>query len=173
MTGNNTIIIQFFRYLWIAIGLAVILFVLSQAVFTKRVLHYNLDFSQGISRNIRGWYPESRISSVSVSSVSDSFDLVGEPAYMKIYTPIQFKNLNINGDIWPHQEEDIRLGLRQDDGSWEFKQLEIIDNFFSIDFDLNTAQIKNNQLEIILSVPNMVNPSRVSLANNWKITLSR
>lgn len=169
---DKGIIIHFFRYLWIAIGLAVILFVLSQAVFTKRILQYNLDFSQSVSQDILGWYPESRII-FSPLSGDDIFGLAGEPIYMKIYTPIKFKNLNINGSIFSNQAEDIRLGLRQNDGSWYFQKLELIDNYFSADFDLAKAQIRNNQLEIILSVPKLFAPHPVSLENNWKVILSR
>lgn len=173
MALNKSIIVRFFRYLWIAISVAVILFVLSQAIYTKRTLEYYLDFSKPVSKDIRGWYPEIRLSEVSIASQSGAFDLVAEPVYMKIYTPIDFKNMNINGGIFPHQEKDIRLGLRQTDGSWEFKNI-VIENFqFSSDFDLSNAQIRNNQLEIILSVPGMQNPSRVSLVNDWKIILSR
>lgn len=170
---NKKIIIQFFRYLWIAIGVIIIFFVLSQAFYTKRSLEYNLNFSESNTQNIRGWYPEIRISDVSITSVNNTFDIIAEPLYMKVYTPINFERLTIQGGILPHQEEDIRLGLKQTDGSWDFKKIEVIDFYFSTSFDMANAQIKNNQLEIILSIPNMTSPARVSLVDNWQVILSR
>lgn len=173
MSPNKLIIIRFFRYLWIAIALLVVFFILSQAIYTKRTLEYYLDFSKSISQNIRGWYPEDRLTDVSIAAQSGAVDLIGEPVYMKVYTPIDFENINISGGIFPHQQGDLRLGIRQNDGTWEFKNIVIEDFYFSLDFDLSNAQVRNNQLEIILAVPGMQSPSRVSLANDWKIILSR
>ena len=170
---NKKIIIQFFRYLWIAIGLFIILFILNQALYTKRSLEYNLNFSESLSRDIRGWYPVQRISGTSIASVSNAVDVIAEPVYMKVYTPIKFKEMTIQGGILSHQEEDIRLGLKQKDGSWDFKQLEIVDNYFFISFDMLNAQTKNNYLEIILAIPNMSSPSRISIVDDWQIILNR
>ena len=170
---NKKIIIQFFHYLWLAMAIVVILFVFSQAFYTKRSLEYHLNFAEAISKDIRGWYPSQRISDLSITSLDNTFDIIVEPVYMKVYTPIGFENITIQGGIYPQQEEDIRLGLKQVDGSWDFKKIEINDFYFFTSFDLTNAQVKNNQLEIILSIPNMTSPSRVSLENNWQIILSR
>jgi len=173
MLLNKNIIIQFFRYLWIAIAAVIILFILSQAIYTKRSLEYYLDFSKPLTKDIRGWYPEQRLVSTSISSLAGAYDVVAEPLYMKIYSPISFDTLNIEGTIQGHALEDIRLGLKQIDGSWDWQQVDLANNPFSNTFDLSEAQRLNNQLEIILSIPAMENPNRVSLINNWKIILSR
>ena len=162
---NKNIIIQFFRYLWIAIGMAIILFILSQAIYTKRNLEYDLDFSKTVSRDIRGWYPEQRLNNI--------FELLAEPVYMKIYIPIDFDSLTVSGGISVQSENNINIGMKQNDGSWDFQQLEIVDDYFSSIFDLDDAQIKNNQLEMILSIPNMTSSDKITLKNNWKLILIR
>jgi len=170
---NKSIIIQFFRYLWIALGLALILFVVSQSLYTKRSLEYNLNFSETNTKDIRGWYPEQRIRGSSSVGVNNTFNIIGEPLYMKVYTPINFEVMDISGGILSSKEEDIRIGLKQDDGSCDFKKLEIIDNNFNTSFALEDAQVRNNQLEVILSMPSITSSSSVRLVDNWKIVLSR
>lgn len=165
---NKKIIIQFFHYLWIVMGLAIVFFVLSQAIYTKRSLEYNLNFSESISRNIRGWYPEKRISS---TPIVNNFSVLAEPIYMKIYSPIDFKQMSVKGAIYFEGAEDINLGLKQKDGSWDFKKIE--DQDFFINLDLTKAQIRNNQLEIILSIPDIASSTELSLIDNWQIILSR
>jgi hypothetical protein len=171
MKINKNIIIQFFRYLWIAIAIVIIFFILNQAFYTKRTLEYNLNFSESISKDIRGWYPEQRLTNLSISSIAYAYDVVAEPLYMKVYIPIDFETMNIQGSLQAHKMDDIRLGLKQIDGSWNYKQ--VPSNDFDLDFDLTNAQIINNQLEIILSIPGLASPDRVSLMNNWRIILSR
>ena len=148
MNLDKKSIIYFFRYLCLALALAVIFFILSRAIFTGRTLLYNLDFSQSLSRDIVGWYPESRVAQVS-SSTNSTLNILAEPIYLKIYSPVDFKTLTIEGGI-DTGELGASLGLRQDDGSWSFKQIE--GDSFLIDFDLANAKIKRNQLEIILSI---------------------
>ena len=169
MNLDKKSIIYFFRYLCLALALAVIFFILSRAIFTGRTLIYNLDFSQSLSRDIVGWYPESRVAQVS-SSTNSTLNILAEPIYLKIYSPVDFRTMTIQGDV-NKQDKDIRLGLRQKDGSWFFHS--IASNNFRLDFDLSNAQIKRNQLEIILSIPDLSADSNISLVNNWIITLSR
>jgi len=167
---NKKIVIQFFHYLWIAMASAIILFVFSQAFYTKRNLVYNLDFSQRVNKDIRGWYPEQRLVFSHGSSLGYYYDVIGEPLYMKIYTPIDFENINIKGTII-HGDSGVELGLKQKDGSWHFKSINYDD--FNLDFDLDNAQVTNNQLEIILSIPSITETSGINMANNWQIILSR
>ena len=171
MKINKDIIIQFFRYLWIVAAIILVFFIVSKSFYTKRTLEYDLDFSQSISKNITGWYPEQRLIYSHYSSMLNSYDAIGEPLYMKIYTPIDFENMNITGTVYRYNFEDIKLGLKQTDGSWDYKLIDSKD--FDFDFDLTEAQIKNNQLEIILSIPGMTTPTRLSLINNWQITVKR
>ena len=173
MAINKNIIIHFFHYFWIALGLGLILFIISQAIYTKRSLEYMLDFSQPLTQNIVGWQPENRVVNLSSGSLDNVFSLAGEPVYMKIYIPIDFSQLTISGGIYTSGSSNINLGLRQKDGSWKFKKVDLFDQSFSSTFDLAGAQTKNNQLEIILSVPDLNNTSTVSLVNNWSVILSR
>ena len=173
MTINKNIIIHFFHYLWLTLGLVIVFFVISQGIYTKRSLEYNLDFSKPLTKNIVGWYPENRIANFSEDSIGTTFNLRGEPVYMKIYTPIDFSQLTISGGIYTNSSNNINLGLRQQDGSWEFQKIDLFDNNFSSHYDLASAQTKYNQLEIILSAPDLNNTSTISLLNNWSITLNR
>jgi hypothetical protein len=162
-------IIYFFRYLWLGLALVVILFILNKAIFTKRILVYNLDFYKPLSRDIVGWYPEQRISHDSGQS-QETFRLLAEPVYLKVYSPTDFKSATLEGDMDAGTNE-VNIGVRQKDGSWQFKPVEAAS--FSLDFDLSSASIKRNQLEFILSLPSMSSSSSVYLVNDWKIILKR
>src|SRR3989339_671182 len=110
MTINKNIIIHFFHYLWLTLGLVIVFFVISQGIYTKRSLEYNLDFSKPLTKNIVGWYPENRIANFSEDSIGTTFNLRGEPVYMKIYTPIDFSQLTISGGIYTNSSNNINLG---------------------------------------------------------------
>ncbi|MCD4760926.1 hypothetical protein K8R42_03450 [bacterium] len=147
-------------------------------------MSYKLDFHQSLSRDIVGWYPESRISQASFLSI-DGVGLVAEPVYMKIYSPIDFEIMTVEGSIDTRGQEDVKLGLKQTDGSWDFKQIKnkpstfieeskkVRGKDFSISFDLDQARVKRNQLELILSAPALSNTSSLGLVNNWQIILNR
>ena len=158
-------IVIFFRYLWIALALAVVLYIISQAVVTSRTIKYNLDFSESITRDITGWYPEVR-----TSFLNGGLELKSEPLYLKIYSPIDFKNLKIKGSL-NFNEEDVRLGLKQSDSTWYFKN--ITEENFSLVFDLSEAQVKRNKLELILSIPDLKSDSGIYLNNDWQVELQR
>ena len=173
MKFDTKLIIRIWRYIWLLAGLVLILFIISKAIFTQRILIYNLDFSQAISTDIRGWYPESRISQLSLLS-RDGVDLIAEPVYMKVYSPVDFDLLTIEGSLKPfspHGEQDIKLGLKQQDNSWDWQNID--DNDFVLNFDLENARVYRNELEFILSVPTMVDQARLGLVNNWQITFSK
>lgn len=171
MSFNQKLIIKVFRYIWLAGALFLILFILHKGIYTKRDLVYDLDFSQSLTRDIRGWYPESRFTRSSSSSIRDAYDVIGEPLYMKIYVPVDFDLMTVTGSFYFDNDATVRLGLKQKDGSWQWQDIK--DKDFSLSFDLKNAQTKNNQLEIILSLPEISDVSVASLVNNWQITLSR
>jgi len=169
MLADKKLVIYFFRYLFLALAMALVLFILSRAIFTARTLSYNLDFNSALSQDIVGWYPESRVELVA-SSTQSALHILAEPIYLKIYSPVDFQTLTISGAV-DKNNKDINIGLRQKDGSWFFQP--ITNNNFRLDFDLSQAQIKRNQLEIILAIPQLGKDSGVSLVNNWTITLNR
>jgi len=166
-------IVLLLRYLWLALAAVLIIVIISRAVSVKRMVVYNLDFSQSVSSDIVGWYPESRISYLS-SLDHEAVDLLAEPVYLKVYTAGSFATMALSGsiinyDLYP--KHDIRLGLKQTDGSWYFQEINNQD--FSLVFDLAKARKYRNQLELILSVPSMVNGEKLILLNNWQIVLTR
>jgi hypothetical protein len=165
---NKKLIIQFFHYLWIVMAVAFVFFVLSQAFYTKRSLEYHLNFAEPISKDSRVWYPEQRIKS---DSSADIFEILAEPLYMKIYSPIDFKQMSVKGTIHFQGIDNINLGLKQLDGSWDYKKITSQD--FFMNFDLSTAQTENNQLEMILSIPDIASSTELSLINNWQVILTR
>jgi len=164
---NKLKIVSICKYLWLIIATALILYIINQSVITERNLVYKLDFKESISRDITGWYPESR---TLFNEESNKLAILGEPIYLQVYLPIKFDVLTIKGQA-DFADEDFRLGLKQSDGSWLFK--EIGDNNISVFFSLENAQIKRNKIELILSVPDLKATSSISLNNNWQLFLSR
>ncbi len=164
MTIKKTPITNIFKYIWWLLALATILYIVSQNIVTQRVLTYNLDFKQSISRDITGWYPEVR------TKFSNNLEVLAEPIYLQAYVPAKFNNLNIKGDL-DFVDENIRLGLKQDNNIWLWQ--DITDKSFSLDFDLKTAQVYRNKLELILSIPDLNSGSNVALTNNWQLILSK
>ncbi len=146
-------------------ALAILLYVLINGVYTKRTLTYQPDFDVSITKDITGWYPEVR-----GQFQNDKFNLVSEPLYVKFYTPLQFDRLIIEGSV-DYVDESIRLGLRQENGDWYWQEIQNPD--FSLIYDLGNVEIKNNKVEMILSVPDLKSTSTVSLHNNWQFIFDR
>lgn len=157
-------ILRIWRYGWMIVGLVLIIFVLSKGIITSRSVTYQLDFRETIGPDITGWYPEKR-----THFEGDSLQLLAEPIYMKVYSPIDFEHLSLDGQMYP-VDKNIRLGLKQKDGSWQYQNID--SEYFSLNFDLSEALVRRNQLEFILSVPDMAT-STISLKNNWRLILAR
>ena len=167
MSIKKISIVYFFRYLWLIIAIIVVLTVLSKAVFTKRSLVYNLDFNQSISRDITGWYPESR---TVFNQSKNQLQVINEPLYLQFYVPTKFETLTVKGQL-DFDQTDIKLGLKQADGAWYWQP--IIDQNFSLDFLTDQAHTKSNKMELILSIPNLPATSTIGLVNNWQLILNR
>jgi len=170
---NNIKIVLILRYLWLALSAVLIIFVIFNFFSVKAIVTYNLDFSQSVGRDIVGWYPESRISYRS-SLPFEGVDLLAEPVYLKLYAAGDFELMTVSGsvitsDLYPNQ--DVRLGLRQQDGSWQFQSIDKRD--FLVNFDLTQAKKYRNQFEMILSVPTMTGDEKLTLLNNWQIVLKK
>jgi len=159
--------IRVWRYFWLSAALVFVVYLLSRGVFTGRLWEYNLDFRQPISRDIYGWYPEQR---TDFDLVNDRLNILGEPLYMQVYIPIKFDILTIEGGI-DYAGGNIKLGLKQQDGSWQFKDISSSD--FSLSWTLDNAQIKRNKIEMILSISDLHPTSTLYLMNNWHLKFSR
>lgn len=146
-------------------ALALIFYVLINGTYTGRTLAYLPDFGRSISRDITGWYPEAR------GNFSDNkFNVISEPLYIKLYVPVEFEKLMVEGSV-DYLNESLRLGLRQQDGSWYWQEIQNQD--FSLIYNLENAEIKRNQIEMILSMPNLTATSSVSFYNNWQFIFER
>lgn len=164
---NKFTLVAIFRYIWLLIAAAIVFYIVGQAIVTDRELIYEIDNSESIGRNITGWYPEQR---VIFSEKEHSLQLRSEPLYMQVYIPVNFKKLKVAGDVY-FRDETIRLGLKQKDGSWEYRDVD--SNNFMFEYDLSQAQVKKNKLELILSVPNLSSTSTVTLSSDWILSLER
>lgn len=165
MRLNTLLILKLLNNLWRILAIGLVIYLISQNIVTTRTLVYNLDFNQSITPNITGWYPEPR-----VDFLDTRLEVRAEPIYLKAYSAIDFNTLTVQGNLKLNDQE-IRLGLRQADGSWEFKNID--QESFSLDFDLTTAQKKRNQIELILSIPNLDNITKLYLDNNWQLIFTR
>lgn len=164
MQIKQTTILKAWRYILLVASLVVIIFILSGAIITERTIVYELNFQKTIGPDVTGWYPESR-----TSFSENSLLLLAEPIYLKVYSPIDFDRLSIEGQLYP-VDKTIRLGLKQTDGSWQYQ--EINSEYFALNFDLKNVKARRNQLEFILSVPDLAT-STISLKNNWRLILER
>jgi hypothetical protein len=168
MTIKKNSFSKILSYIWWLIGLVIILFIVSQNIITERVINYQLDLADSISPDLTGWYPEVRLA---YNPSIDQAQIINEPLYLQVYRPVDFETLAIEGSIG-FIDEDIRLGLKQTDNSWQWQNISSQD--FLLQFDLDNAKVSRNKLELILSIPDLHNnTSTVDLSNNWQIILQR
>ena len=168
MTIKKNSFSKILSYIWWLIGLVIILFIVTQNIITERVINYQLDLADSISPDLTGWYPEVRLA---YNPSIDQAQIINEPLYLQVYRPVDFETLAIEGSIG-FIDEDIRLGLKQTDNSWQWQNISSQD--FLLQFDLDNAKVSRNKLELILSIPDLHNnTSTVDLSNNWQIILQR
>ncbi len=168
MRISKILIIKIFKHIWWLIAFSIIIYILSSNIVTKRTLEYSIDFNNTLTKDIHGFYPEVRTMFL---QESNKLEIRSEPLYLKLYTPINFEVLTVKGSLEPFTE-NITLGLKQKDGSWYYQNIAYED--FSLDYILDEALVKNNKLELILSIPNLNNStSTIRLHNNWQLILNR
>ncbi len=167
MLIRRLVIIKIWRYLWLAAALALIGYVLSRGIVTSRLWEYKLDWRRPISHDIYGWYPEQR---TQFDVVNDRLEVLGEPLYLQVYSPVKFNLLTIEGSL-DYSGENIKLGLKQQDGSWQFKDIGSSD--FSLSWILDKVQVRRNKIEMILSISDLRPTSTIYLMNNWHLKFSR
>ena len=155
---------KFFHYLWIILAILLIIYIISKNIVIQREIVYKLDFNKSITKDIRIWYPKSR-----TVVINDDLHILGEPLYLKIYSPVQFNSLIIKGEI-DFKEENIKIGLKQKDQSYLYKDINNKD--INLSFDLSNALLIGNKLELILSLPDLKKASNINL-RNWEIILRR
>ena len=120
---------------------------------------YQVDLSQGITRNIEGPYPETR---VYYDKSAQQLQILAEPLYLQAYLPSSFDQLLVSGSIILG-EQILSLGLKQDNGSWQWK--EVSNGDFGVSFALDNVYLRRNKLELIFSLPNLAEPNQVQLQN--------
>lgn len=166
MVNKRFTIIYSFRALWIILAIILFFYVISQNIFTKRSLLYNLNFTHSISRDINGWYPTSR---TQYQAESASLLIKAQPVYLRAYLPVDFQTLTVKGS--QNANLPVRLGLKQSDGSWFYKEVPAGD--FVLSYDLTSAYLYRRSLELMISAPTWSATSTATLANNWQLLLER
>lgn len=166
MLNKQRVTVYIFRSLWIIMSLGLIFYVLSQNVYTKRSLLYNLDFSKNITRDINGWYPSSRLL---WQDQEQLLHLKAQPIYLRVYLPVNFNTLTVKGTT--ETNVPLKMGLKQQDGSWFYKDIPKGD--FVLSYSLEQAQMYRRSLEFIISAPELNSSSTIVFTNNWKLLLER
>jgi hypothetical protein len=160
-------IILLFRALWLVLAMTLLLFIISRNIYTALTLTYKLNFADNSTRDHRGWYPETRTD----YQVNDQkLHILGEPIYMKIYLPNKFDAMSVTGS-WSMSSSTVRLGLKQADDSWFYKDMDQVD--WSTNFDLQQAKLHRKQIELMISSPAYEAGQGIYLDNNWKIEFKR
>lgn len=160
-------IILLFRGLWIILAIVLLLFVIAKNIYTARTLTYSINFADSSTRDYRGWYPETRTD----YQLSDHrLYILGEPVYMKVYLPAKFDIMSITGS-YSLASTTVRLGLKQADDSWFYKNIDQKD--WSANFDLQAAKIHRNQIELMISIPEYQSGQMIYLDNNWQIEFKK
>ena len=155
-----------FRYLFLIIALIIIVYVFQKNLVLSREIVYQVDFSQVITRNIEGPYPSQR---TIYDPSQDSLQILAEPLYLKVYSPIKFDNLKVIGQI-ESAEKNLQLGLKQADSSWAWQTIE--PGNFAIDFSLIQARLAAKKLELIFAFPDLAAGDQIQL-NNLQLILQR
>jgi len=150
--------------MWLFLAIFLVIYIISKNIVVQRDLIYKLDFNETITKDIIGWYPESR-----TVAINDKLHILNEPLYLKLYSPVKFNNLLIKGNI-EYEEENIKIGVKQKDHSYSYK--DIINNNINLNFDLDNVLLVGNKIELILSIPEINKESNINL-NNLEIVLSR
>ncbi len=167
MKLSSVSIILVFRSLWIILAILLFLFIISKNIYTARQLFYKLDFRDSSTRDYRGWYPDTR---VSYDIDEQKLYILGEPVYMKVYLPSRFDVMSITGS-YSLASTTVRLGLKQADDSWFYKDIDQKD--WSANFDLQTVKIYRNQIELMISMPEYQPGQMIYLDNNWQIEFKK
>ncbi|MDQ5939044.1 MAG: hypothetical protein QG603_257 [Patescibacteria group bacterium] len=160
-------IILIFRALWVVLAMTLLLFIISRNIYTARTLTYKINLADSSARDYRGWYPDTR---TDYRSSDRRLHILGEPVYMKVYLPNKFDTMSITGS-WSMSSSTVRLGLKQADDSWFYKDMDQAD--WSANFDLQQAKLHRKQLELMISVPDYEAGQDIYLDNNWQIEFKR
>jgi hypothetical protein len=148
-----------FRYLWLALALSVIIYIINANLILGPNLVYQVDLSQGITRNIEGPYPSTR---VHYDDVRQELQVLAEPLYLQAYVPGSFDQLLVTGQV-VLGEQVLSLGLKQADGTWQWQDMS--NGEFGVVFSLDDVYLRRNKLELIFSLPNLAEPNQVQLQN--------
>ena len=155
-----------FRYLFLVLALIIVVYVFQKNLVLSRELVYQVDFSQAITQNIEGPYPSQR---TIYNPNQDSLQILAEPLYLKIYSPIEFNNLKVIGQI-ESAEKNLQIGLKQSDSSWTWQTIE--PGNFAVDFSLAQAKLVAKKLELIFAFPDLAAGDQIQL-NNLQLILQR
>lgn len=159
-------IIHLFRYFWLLLAFSCGLYILSQNIVHSRVMTYQLNLQETIGQNLEGLYPSLR---TRYQADTQSLQILAEPLYLKVYVPVKFEQVQVAG-TWMLNDKSVDIGLKQKDATWSWQK--VSSDKFILDFALDNAQIINNKIEFIFSLPDINDADQV-LVKDLSITLKR
>ncbi len=165
MLLNQEKIILGWRYFLLLISIILFGYLVQNNFVLSQELTYSVDFKDGLTRDVFGLYPLNRTNFLPANK---QLAVLAEPLYLQAYIPDGYSKLSIVGNISSPVRADI--GLKQSDGSWQWQEL--AKGEFTTGFDLSSAAINNNKLQIIFSFPDLMDPGSITF-NDLKLILKR
>lgn len=150
---------RYFFYLWLVLAAGLLFFLLNQNIKLGDKWSYDLDLGQINTRDWYGPYPANR-----TTYLKDKYlQVLAEPLYWQIYLPKKYKTILWRTKIINTNQQPVSIGLKQIDGSWEMQL--VTSEQFTLEFALKNAQIKNNRLEFIMSLPEISSDKQIFIEN--------
>jgi hypothetical protein len=156
MTWDDKYLVLFFRYLWLLLAIAAIVFIINKNVINTQQIIYQIDLSRAMTTEIEGPYPQTRV------LYDGQLNVLAEPLYLQAYLPGNFTDLTVTGDL-VLGEQILDLGLKQMDGTWQWKK--IASENFSVNFYLADVYLQRKKMQLIFSLPNLNNQDEVKIKN--------
>lgn len=156
MTWKKKYLILFFRYLWLLLAIAAIVFIINKNVINTKKITYQIDLSRSMTTETEGPYPRTRV------LYDEQLNVLAEPLYLQAYLPGNFTDLTVAGELILG-EQILDLGLKQIDGTWQWQKIET--NNFSVNYDLTDVFLQRKKIQLIFSLPNLNNQEEVKIKN--------
>ncbi|MEK7159815.1 MAG: hypothetical protein AAB766_04940 [Patescibacteria group bacterium] len=118
---------------------------------------------------IFGLYPVGRI----IQS-SEWQKIIGEPVYFDVYSPRKFKQATVSLRYLNNTGLDAKFGLKLNVNDWSFYMIKmngLPDKFVEqeFDFDLSSAERKNNKIRFVVAVPGIEKTNSDLLIDNVRV----
>ncbi|MBT7553093.1 hypothetical protein HN670_01320, partial [bacterium] len=84
MTWDDKYLVLFFRYLWLLLAIAAIVFIINKNVINTQQIIYQIDLRRAMTTEIEGPYPQTRV------LYDGQLNVLAEPLYLQAYLPGNF-----------------------------------------------------------------------------------